>query len=124
MINLDPQIASKPWQELIEEITRILDQDSQNLENNINYYQKIHRNPDTDIQKLENVYNKLMRDRNRFYYFSEILFRLQNPDLVNMMTGIENVFNKQMTLHGKRDEDFVIYFRKYQESSQVYYMPI
>lgn len=124
MIRLNPEIAAMPWQKLIEEIAVILNDDADTLERNINYYQRIREIPETDPKKLQNLYNKLIRERNRFYYFTEIYFRLQNPNLVNMMNGIEQVFSKQKAVNGKEDEDFVIYFRKFQDNSQVYYMPL
>jgi len=124
MITSNPDIAALPWQVLSDEIARILSKDADTLENNINYYQKLRKTPGTDPQKLHNIYNKLIREQTRFFYFSEIYFRLQNPNLVNMMNGIEQVFSKQKEINGKEDDDFVIYFRKCQESSQVYYMPL
>src|SRR5690554_2976388 len=123
MIRLNPEIAALPWQKLIEEIAVILNNDADTLERNINYYQRIREIPETDPLKLQNLYNKLIREQNRFYYFTEIYFRLQNPNLVNMMNGIEQVFNKQRAINGRDDDDFVIYFRKFQDNSQVYYMP-
>lgn len=124
MIRLNPEIAALQWQNLIEEIAVILNNDADTLERNINYYQRIREIPETDPLKLQNLYNKLIREQNRFYYFTEIYFRLQNPNLVNMMNGIEEVFYKQKAINGKDDDDFVIYFRKYLDSSQVYYMPL
>jgi len=124
MIKLNPEISAMPWQKLIEEIAVILNNDADTLERNINYYQRIREIPETDPKKLQNLYNRLIREQNRFYYFTEIYFRLQNPSLVNMMNGIEEVFRKQKDINGKDDDDFVIYFRKYQENSQVYYMPL
>lgn len=121
---MNPEIAALPWQILIDEIAKILNNDADTLERNINYYQKIREIPSTDSRKLENLYNKLIREQSRFYYFTEIFFRLQNPSLVNMMNGIEEVFRKQKAINGKDDDDFVIYYRKYQENSQVYYMPL
>src|SRR5690554_3234167 len=118
MIRMNPEIAALPWQILIDEIAKILNNDADTLERNINYYQKIREIPSTDSKKLENLYNKLIREQNRFYYFTEIYFRLQNPNLVNMMNGIEEVFRKQKAVNGKDDDDFVIYYRKYQENSQ------
>lgn len=124
MIRLNPEIAALPWQNLIEEIAVILNNDADTLERNINYYQRIREIPETDPKKLQNLYNKLIREQNRFYYFTEIYFRLQNHNLVNMMNGIEEVFNKQRAINGRDDDDFVIYFRKFQDNSQVYYMPL
>ena len=124
MIRINPEVAALPWQHLIEEIATILNQDSDTLEKNIEYYQSLRVNPVSDPKKLHNIYNKLIRDQQRFYYFTEIYFRLQNISLVNMMNGIEEVFKQQEQLTGRQDKDFVIYFRKFEDKSQVYYMPL
>lgn len=124
MLTSNPEVANTNWQFLIEEIGRILGQDADKLERNIAYYEKLRESPTTDIKKLENIYERLIRERDRFFYFSEIYFRLQNPDMVTMMTGIENVFKKQEKLTGKQVQDYVLYFRKCQENKQVYYMPL
>lgn len=124
MIRPDPAITALPWQKLIEEIGHILYKDSNTLERNINYYLKIHKLPETDPVKLQNLYNKLQREKNRFHYYTEMYFRLQNPNLVNMMNGIEEVFEKQERINGHLENDFVIYYRKFEELTQVYYMPL
>lgn len=124
MIRSNPEIAALQWQVIVDELAKILDADADTLERNIEYYQRIREVPNTDPKKLHNIYNKLIREQNRFFYFTEVYFRLQNPSLVNMMNGIEQVFKKQKALTGKDDEDFVIYFRKCEQNSQVFYMPL
>lgn len=124
MIRPNPAVTALPWQKLIEEIGHILYRDSNTLERNMDYYQKIHKNPETDSRKLHNMYNKLQREIDRFHYYTEIYFRLQNPNLVNMMNGIEEVFEKQERINGHLDNDFVIYYRKLDAQTQVYYMPL
>lgn len=124
MIRPNPAVTALPWQKLIEEIGHILYRDSNTLERNMDYYQKIHKNPETDSRKLHNMYNKLQREIDRFHYYTEIYFRLQNPNLVNMMNGIEEVFEKQERINGHMDSDFVIYYRKLDAQTQVYYMPL
>lgn len=124
MIRPNPAVTALPWQKLIEEIGHILYRDSNTLERNIDYYQKTHKNPETDSRKLHNMYNKLQKEIDRFHYYTEIYFRLQNPNLVNMMNGIEEVFEKQERINGHMDSDFVIYYRKLDAQTQVYYMPL
>ncbi|HCN83666.1 MAG TPA: hypothetical protein DIT07_08600 [Sphingobacteriaceae bacterium] len=124
MITHNSDIANKDWLSLVSILSGFLDRDETNLGNNLAYYMKLRDNPDADQKKIQNAYDKLEYEQRRFQCFNEIFFRLNDPDIQFLLAGIEEIWHQQRNINPVLPEDYVVYYRKYQDNRKVYYLPL
>lgn len=117
-------ITQTNWAELLDTLKDILLQDETKLENNISFYKKLLANPQTDKQKLENMYQKVTWDQNRLLLLQEVMNRLYMFDIPIIAENLQTAIQTEATKKGGKIEDWLFTIQKENEELRTFFFPL
>ncbi|MBY0427276.1 MAG: hypothetical protein K2Q22_16695, partial [Cytophagales bacterium] len=112
------------WAELLDSLRDILLQDESKLENNISFYKKLHENPNTDRQQLENLYQKITWEQNRLYHMAEIVNRLYKFDLTSIAEELQTAMQSETQKKNGKIENWSFTIVKEDNELRTYFHPL